>query len=166
MAQRDQRRGLFGRHDARQPGGLQRIALAVDAGANLLERFSRHADPSVRRGFAGGDCLPGHVHHADVSTGIDVRQARRRGTLAPRRHCPPSDCARKNERLSSETVRSTLLSFTSGGTVSAPGEKFSTAFIPAATTMLTTAWAASDGTAMTAIAMPSRRTTRLRSRES
>ena len=35
-----------------------------------------------------------------------------------------SPCARKNDSDSSETVRSTLFSLTSGGTCSAPGEKF------------------------------------------
>ena len=64
-----------------------------------------------------------------------------------------SPCARKNDRLSSDTVRSTLFNFTSGGTSSAPGEKFRIALIPEATTRLRTFWAAPAGTAMTAMRM-------------
>src|SRR4029434_3540853 len=52
-----------------------------------------------------------------------------------------SPCARKNDRLSSDTVRSRLFNFTPRGTLIAPGEKLRIALTPAATTMLTTCWA-------------------------
>ena len=82
--------------------------------------------------------------------------------------CPtcssPSPCARKNDRLSSDTVRSTLFSFTSGGTCSVPGEKFSTALMPGGDDQVERR-AARDGagTAITAMRMPSRRATFFRS---
>jgi len=50
-------------------------------------------------------------------------------------------CARKNERLSSDTVRSTLFSFTSGGTCSRAREKFSNRLDPGGDDEARTCWA-------------------------
>src|SRR5690349_21998348 len=60
------------------------------------------------------------------------------------------------------TLFRSLFNFTSGGTCSVPGEKFSTALMPAATTRLTTCCADGAGTAMTAMRID-RKSTRLNS---
>ena len=96
-------------------------------------------------------------------SGSSVREAvgRRRvsetsGTSTPR--------ARKNDRLSSDTVRSTFFNLTPVGTRSDPGEKFRIALTPAPTTASTTSWADSAGTAITAMSSRSRSASRSSSR--
>ena len=151
MAQRNQRGGLLGGHDAGQPRRLQRIALLQRAGAHLAERRGGHPDAAARHRLPRGDRLGRDVDHLQPrpaastcdSAGAGARRWRRARDAAARTtlHWPASVCARKNDRLSSDTVRSTLFSFTSAGTFSVPGEKFRMALMPAATTLLTTAWA-------------------------
>ena len=169
MAQRDQRRGLLGRHDAGQPRRLERIAFldaprtAPDDGPRATSRSSRArplraGSPACRRR------RPSSRARARRRASVDARPCPlpHLPDLPDPPHLPyspsPSPCARKNDRLSSDTVRSTLFSFTSGGACSVPGEKFRTALMPAATTRLTTCCADGAGTAMTAMLMPSRRT--------
>ena len=127
MAERDERRGLLRGQDAGQPRGLQRIAFLDGAGADQPQRLARHRDRPARDRLAGGDRLVADVHHLHAPARVDVRQRRALPALPPVLPYPayssPSPCARKNDRLSSDTVRSTLFSFTSGGTCSAPGRE-------------------------------------------
>ena len=102
------------------------------------------------------DGLARHIDHSRRAVAADMRQPLRPPAPRPRLafHCSlaaqgaSSPCARKNDRLSSDTVRSMLFSFTPSGTLIAPGEKFRIALMPAAATTLTTACAAPAGTAI------------------
>ena len=77
MAQRDQRRGLLGRHDAGEPGGLERIPLLHAAGADLSQRRRRDGDAPARDGFARRGRLGADVDHADAPARVDVRETLR-----------------------------------------------------------------------------------------
>ena len=133
-------------HDAGEPRGLQRIALLHGrAGRSAAApRATSLIDPraTASRSVTG---LCADVDHLDAPARVDVRQTCLPPSCLTSYPSSPSPCAEKNDRLSSDTVRSTLFSFTSGGTCSAPGEKFRTALMPAATTRLTTCCAGGRG---------------------
>src|SRR5688500_543853 len=164
MTQRDQRGCLLGGHDAGQPGGLQRIPFGDGAGSDQTACLGAHGDLAAGDGFAVGRRLVADIHHAGLARVVGVRKLFPGHSVNPPAQAEgASDCARKNDRLSSETVRSTLFNLTSDGTFNAPGEKLRTALIPAATTRSTTGCACTEGTAMTAMSSRSRRAMRLRS---
>ena len=85
---------------------------------------ARHRDSPAGDGLARGDRLCADIDHPDGAAGVDVRQARARLRLpAPTAHSAASPWARKNDRLSSDTVKSTLFNFTSWGTFNVPGRE-------------------------------------------
>ena len=104
------------------------------AGADRPQGGGGHRDSPAGNRLSRGDRL------SLTSTIRTCAAARRRATgarptsgcLTPTAHSAClSSAARKNDRLSSDTVRSTLFSFTSAGTFSVPGEKLRIALMPA-----------------------------------
>src|SRR5918993_303627 len=159
VTERDDLAGALRGHDARKPCGLERVALTDLAAAYQTLHGRAHRDLTPCYRLTCGDRLGADIHHPQAARRIHVGQpGRPRCHRRSSGHWSPcqaegfggvSPRARKNERLSSETVRSTLFSFTSGGTLSAPGEKFRIALIPAATTRSMTGCAADAGPAIT-----------------
>ena len=163
MAERNELSRSLSCHDASDPCHLQRIALGDLAAQNQPYHSWPHPDPAPRHGRPQRRRFAADIDHLDAATRVDVREGTRQRVAA--RHAAfrtpalsfraahglrPASPARKNDRLSSETVRSTLLSLTCDGTRNVPGEKFSTALIPAWTTVVTTSCAENAGTAITA----------------
>ena len=130
MAKRYQVRGLFRSHDARQTCRVERVSLGDLPFADGRQRFRTDRYPAACDRYAVGDRLVAHVDHLHAPPFVDVTERLRALAMSlVRRHYTvsartlSSRPARKNERLSSETVKSTLFSFTVSGTRSAPGEK-------------------------------------------
>ena len=84
------------------------------------QRLARHRDRPARDRLARGHRLVADVDHLDAAARVDVRQ---RPSLGGCSRPSSSPCARKNDRLSSDTVRSTLFSFTSGGHLQRAGRE-------------------------------------------
>ncbi len=153
MTERNQVGRSLRRHDAGKPRGLQRIALR-DGASGGWRGWPRRSC-ALRRRRPPRERSPPCRRRPPCGRG----RARRRATAsrsALRAGIGFSSRARKNDRLSSDTVRSTFLSFTPGGTLRVPGEKFRIARTPACTAVLTTVCAESAGTATTAMSMCSR----------
>ena len=112
MAQRDERGGLLGRHDAGEPRGLQRIALLDARRCGSARSASRdmRIDPRAIASRAVTGLSPTSTILTRPRASTCESAARLDAYSA---HSPSSPCARKNDRLSSDTVRSTLFSFTS-----------------------------------------------------
>src|SRR5205823_10193468 len=71
---RDERGGLLGRHDAREPSGLERVALLDCARANQPARFARHRDRPARDRFTIRDRLFANIDHLDTAPRIYMRE--------------------------------------------------------------------------------------------
>ena len=74
MAERNQRGGLLGGQDPREPGRLQRVTFLHRAGADQAERLARHRNRPARDRFAAGDRLVADVDHLHAPARVDVRQ--------------------------------------------------------------------------------------------
>ena len=115
MAERDQRRRPLGGHDAGEPRGLR-----ADRPSSPALRAPAGAPPAFTRMWPAATASRAVTGLAPTST-MRTRPAastcdRARASYAPA--CAVASArARKNDRLSSDTVRSTLFSFTSSGTV-------------------------------------------------
>jgi hypothetical protein len=68
--------GLLCRHDAGNPGGLERIAFLDRTRSNLANRLARHRDSPSGDGFAGRRRLVAHIDHPYRAAGADVGQFR------------------------------------------------------------------------------------------
>ena len=72
MAQRDQIRGAFRRHDAGDARGSQHVALLGIAGNDQIERRLAHDDAAFRDRYTLGGRFGRDVDHAGLTPGVDM----------------------------------------------------------------------------------------------
>ena len=82
MAQRNEVGRALGRHDGRQSGHAQHVALGGTPFADACQRGRLHADPALGHGRAAGFGLAAHIHHVGLPLGVEMRQIVHRAIIA------------------------------------------------------------------------------------